>query len=205
MNIEESKHIGQPLSEVPKQDPTDAACMARKKQKQNGEVARDADGEALFGGYCRAWPGKATDHVGDGRCSLHAGAATFTGSDNSAFDTGLFSDHLPEKDRRTAEALKEYTDEEKLEELINWRLARLRRHLREASKEKETSFWDAFRAVVDAAGDVEDDEIRELARMLDKNNEAVQQEIDLVRKLIKARNKIAEGESVNISLDDLYS
>jgi len=35
--------------------------------------------------------------------------------------------------------------------------------------------------------------------MLDRGNRAMQDEIDLVRKLIKDRNKIAEGEDVNVS------
>jgi len=71
------------------------------------------------------------------------------------------------------------------------------------SDEDELSFWDAFREVVDAADEVSDDEIRALARMLDANNRAVQEEIDLVRKLIKDRNKIAEGNDVNIGLGDI--
>jgi len=154
------------------------------------------------GDPCGLPAGWGTDHVGKGRCKLHGGASP-TGKDNPAFEHGLFSDHLSEEDRATVDALDEYDDDEKLDELINWRLARLRRYLREMSDEDELSFWDAFREVVDAADEVSDDEIRALARMLDANNRAVQEEIDLVRKLIKDRNKIAEGDDVNIGLGDI--
>jgi len=34
--------------------------------------------------------------------------------------------------------------------------------------------------------------------MIGNNDRAAQQEIDLVRRLIKTRNKIAEGEDVNL-------
>jgi len=38
--------------------------------------------------------------------------------------------------------------------------------------------------------------------MLDKGNRPVQLEVDLVRKLIKDRNKIAEGETRNLEMGD---
>jgi len=136
--------------------------------------------------------------VGDhGKCDLHGGASE-SGEDHPQFKHGLFSDHLSEKDRQTIEILDEYDDDEKLDDLINWRLARLRRYLREMSDEEEMSFWDAFREVLYEADEVTDEEIRALAQMLDRNNRSVQEEIDLVRRLIKDRNKIAEGEDVNL-------
>lgn len=133
-----------------------------------------------------------------GKCGYHGGKS-LKGKESPSFKHGLFSDYLGDEDREVIEILEEYGDAEKLDELINWRLARLRRYLREMSEEDEMSFWDAFRDVVDAAEEITDDEIRALARMLGKNNQAVQMEIDLVRKLIKDRNKIAEGEDVNVS------
>jgi hypothetical protein len=153
---------------------------------------------------CGLPAGWGTDHVGEGRCRFHGGDAP-RGEDSPHFEHGLFSDHLSEEDRQTVDALGGFGDVEKLDELINWRLARLRRYLREMSDDEEMSFWDAFREVVDAADEVSDDEIRALAAMLDKNNRAVQEEIDLVRKLIKDRNKIAEGDDVNVGLRDLFS
>jgi len=146
---------------------------------------------------CGLPAGWGTDHTGVGACKLHGGA-TPTGEDNPAFEHGLFSDHLSETDRRTIDVLEKYGDAEKLDELINWRLARLRRAVRALNDGEEQNFWDAFAEIVDSAGPIEAEEIQELARMLDKGNRAMQQEIDIVRKLIKDRNKIAEGEAVSV-------
>jgi len=202
MNVNETQHIGRPIADVPQYDPTDERCMGKKKQKRDGEVVRDEDDNPLFAGYCKAWPGKGTDHVGEGRCSRHGGA-TPTGEDNPAFEHGLFSDHLGPEDRETVAALADVDNAEKLEELINWRLARLRRYLREMSDEEEMSFWDAFREVVHTADEVTDDEIRELAQMLNNHEQAVQMEIDLVRKLIKAHDKVA-ADGNTVGLRDLF-
>jgi uncharacterized protein YutE (UPF0331/DUF86 family) len=147
---------------------------------------------------CGLPAGWGTDHVGEGRCKLHGGQSP-TGEDNPAFKHGLFSDHLDERDRQTVTALEDFDDAQKLEELVNWRLARLRRALRQLNQEEARSFWDAFESVVDGADTIEAAEMRELAKMLDQNNRAMQEEIDLVRRLIRDRNKIAEGEDVNVS------
>jgi len=184
MNVDESEYIGRPIDKVPSQDPTDEVCMGRKTRKRDGEVVRDDDGIALFGGYCQAWPGKGTDHVGAGRCKFHAGSSP-TGEDNPAFEHGLFSDYLSEDDRRTAQALTEYDDAEK------------------------ESFFDKFDRMVREArknGDpgLSAKQIKELGRSLNQHNRAAQQEIDLVRKLIKAHNKIFEGEDVNVNPGDRW-
>lgn len=148
---------------------------------------------------CGLPAGWGTDHVGEGACKLHGGASP-RGEDSPHFEHGLFSDYLGEEERETMDALEEFNDEQKLEELINWRLARLRRAVRALNDgADERTFWEAFEQIVNAAGPVDEEEIRELARMLDKGNRAMQQEIDLVRKLIKDHNKIAEGEDVNVS------
>lgn len=196
MNVDEDRYIGRPSDDVPQQQPTDRNCMGKRTERRGDE--------SVFVGYCRAWPGKGTDHVGEGRCKNHGGA-TPRGEDSPHFKHGLFSDYLSEEDQRTIDVLEEFDDAEKLDELINWRLARLRRYLREMSEEEELSFWDAFREVVHATGVVEDEEIRALAQMLDKNNRSVQAEIDLVRKLIKDRNKIAEGEDVNLGWREMLA
>ena len=128
-----------------------------------------------------------------GKCDVHGGKSK-KGRENGNFRHGLFSDYLSDEDRQAIDALEEYDDGEKLEELINWRLARLRRALRQMSEEEEMSFWDAFNSIVNRTGEIESKEIRELAKMLDRNNRAMQDEIDLVRKLIKDHNKIVEGE-----------
>jgi len=132
-----------------------------------------------------------------GKCDKHGGKSK-KGEDHPSFKHGLFSDHLGPEERRTIEALGEYDDEEKLEELINWRLARLRRAVEAMDSSREATFWDAFSDLVEKTSAPEAEEIKELARMLSQGNRAVQDEIDLVRKLIKDHNKIAEGEDVNL-------
>lgn len=57
--------LGEPLSEVPKKDPDDENCNGKRKEKQ--------DDEYVFAGYCASWPGRGTDHVGEGRCKNHGG------------------------------------------------------------------------------------------------------------------------------------
>ncbi|PSP80178.1 hypothetical protein BRC81_03020 [Halobacteriales archaeon QS_1_68_20] len=172
----------------------------------------EEDPHNYFDGYwrcgraddCGQAAGWGTDHTGVGACKLHGGR-TPTGEDSPHFEHGLFSDYLGEEDRAAIDALDEYGDVEKLDELINWRLARLRRAVRALNEgADERTFWEAFEEIVNQAGPVGEEEIRELARMLDKGNRAMQQEIDLVRKLIKDRNKIAEGESHEVGLRDLF-
>jgi len=201
--MNEERYIGMPMGEAPRQEPTDDACMGKKKQKQDGEVVRDEDGNALFGGYCRCWPGKGTDHVGEGRCTLHAGSS-LRGEDHPQFEHGLFSDYLDPDDRRAIGVIDGMDDAGKLDELINWRLARLRRYLRETMDDDRESFFQAFDRVVTEAGrngepGLSASQIRELGKLIGNHDRAAQQEIDLVRRLIKTRNKIAEGEDVNVS------
>jgi len=157
---------------------------------------------------CGLPAGWGTDHVGEGRCKLHGGASP-TGKDNPAFKHGLFSDHLDEEDRQTAEALTEYDDAKKLEELINWRLARLRRYLRQTTDVDEESFFDKFDRLVQEGrknGDpgLSAKQIKELGRTLNQNERAAQQEIDLIRKLIKDHDKVSGGDGGLGGLRDLF-
>ncbi len=73
MDVNEDELIGKPLEVAPTQESTGKRCMGKRKQSREGEVVRDDDGNALFAGYCGSWPGKGTDHVGEGRCSNHGG------------------------------------------------------------------------------------------------------------------------------------
>lgn len=177
MTPDETTLLGEPMDDVPERQP-DSDCNARKSSSGS------------FEGYCNARAGAGTDHLGEGRCQWHGGG-TPRGSDSPHFKHGLFSDHLGERDRRTIEILDEFENEEKLEELINWRLARLRRALRELNEEEEMSFWNAFKSIINRTGHIEPDDIRELAKLLDKNNRAMQNEIDLVRKLIKDHDRVS--------------
>ena len=153
---------------------------------------------------CELPAGWGTDHD-DGACKFHGGASP-RGKDSPHFEHGLFSDHLDEEDRRAIEALEEFDDAEKLDDLINWRLARLRRAVQALNdQEGQRSFWDAFGEIVEKTEPIEAEEIKELAGMLSRGNRAMQDEIDLVRKLIKDRNKIAEGEDVNLGWREMLA
>lgn len=168
---------------------TDNVC-GRKKRDGSGDM-------------CALPAGWGTDHVGDGACKLHGGS-TPRGRDSPNFKHGLFSDHLDEQDREAIDILEEYGDAEKLDSLINWRLARLRRAVESMNDPgDQRTFWDAFDDLVAATGEPDDDQIKELAKMLSQGNRAMQDEIDLIRKLIKDRNKIAEGEDHNVSLTEV--
>lgn len=135
---------------------------------------------------------------------MHGGNAP-RGRDHPDFKHGLFSDYLSEEDREVIELLEEYEDAEKLDEIINWRLARLRRAVKALSGEQERDFWDAFNEIVSETDEITAEEIGELAKMLDRGNRAVQDEIDVVRKLIKDRNKIAEGEDINMGWREMLA
>jgi len=154
--------------------------------------------ENRHGEPCGMTAGWGTDHVGEGRCRFHGGASP-RGSDHPSFVHGLFSDYLDEDDRETMRILEEYEDAEKLEELINWRLARLRRYVREMQADERESFWDGFRRIVEGADKLEADEMQQLAKMTARHQQAVQHEIDVIRKLVRDHNKIAEGTDVNVS------
>lgn len=168
---------------------TDNTCGAGK---------RDGSGD-----NCSLPAGWGTDHVGEGKCKLHGGAS-LKGKESATFKHGLFSDYLDDEDRDAIDALEDYDDAEKLDELINWRLARLRRAVKAMQDpEDQRTFWDAFEELVTSVGEPDEDQLKELAKMLSSGNRAMQDEIDLVRKLIKDRNKIAEGDDVNVSLGDI--
>ncbi|MFC6975805.1 hypothetical protein ACFQL1_15835 [Halomicroarcula sp. GCM10025709] len=67
MDVNEEDLIGEPLDEVPQQQPSDEHCLGRRSEKR--------DGESVFVAYCRSTPGRGTDHVGEGRCKHHGGNA----------------------------------------------------------------------------------------------------------------------------------
>lgn len=87
MDANEEELVGKPADEAPKQEPTDERCMG-KRTKKEGEMS-------VFVGYCKAWPGRGTDHVGEGRCTNHGGSSTGApkGNDN-ATTHGAFKEHF---------------------------------------------------------------------------------------------------------------
>lgn len=63
-DVDEDALLGQPLEDVPKIAP-DEKCRGRKTEGPKGEK--------VFAGYCGARAGKATAHLGEGRCKFHGG------------------------------------------------------------------------------------------------------------------------------------
>lgn len=189
----EADLISKPLDEVPKIEP-DGDCNARRQDRDTGE----------FIGYCGNPEGFKTDHPGEGRCKFHGGGSP-RGPEHPSFEHGLFSDYLGEEDREAVEALREMDNVEKLQSIVDWRIARLRRALREFFNDdaEEENFWAMFRRVVESTGPVEAAEIQQLAKMLDTGNRAMQSEIDLIRKTIKDIEKIKadRGSSGSFSLE----
>ncbi|WP_459191837.1 hypothetical protein [Halosimplex sp. J119] len=112
MDVDEDELIGKPLDEVPEQDPTDESCMGRRWGKQ--------DGKKVFRGYCGAWPGKGTDHVGEGRCDRHGGAGGSGGEredagapeDNTnAVTHGAYADHNSYYNEILGDKMREFVDD----------------------------------------------------------------------------------------------
>lgn len=189
----EEELIGLPMDEVPKID-WGEECNARRQDRDTRE----------FIGYCGNGAGKGTEHPGEGRCKFHGGGSP-RGPEHPHFEHGLFSDYLGEEDQAAVEALRETDNVEKLQAIVDWRIVRLRRAVREFfnNDAEEENFWAAFRRVVESAGPVEAKEIQSLAKMLDSGNRAMQDEIDLIRKTIKDIESIKEkrGKSGSFSLE----
>lgn len=188
--------IGEPLDDVAKLEPG-YYCRARR-------VDRDAEPLA-FAGYCMQRAGYKTEHVGEGRCHLHGGASP-RGRDSPHFEHGIFSDHMNDEDREAMEILEGYSNAEKLQEAINFRLVKVRRAQEYLHDEDDDrNFWDAFDEVVRAATEspdgLESSDIRELGNMLSSGQQALQNELDLIRRMILAHSKITEGETLNVNND----
>lgn len=130
-------------------------------------MARDTYGEY---GQCEATAKSTGERCGQptegphGECRFHGGKS-LKGEEHPGFEHGLFSDHLGAEECQTIDALDGVDDEDKLEELINWRLARLRRAVRALNdNEDQRTFWDAFETIVNKTGEIEAEEIKELGR-----------------------------------------
>ena len=65
MDVDIEDLIGQPASDVPKQEPTAEDCLGKRTENRGDET--------VFVGYCRSAPGRGTNHVGEGRCKWHGG------------------------------------------------------------------------------------------------------------------------------------
>ncbi|WP_436933680.1 hypothetical protein [Halovenus marina] len=107
MDVDEQELLGEPISEVPKQDPTDDHCMGRRSK--SGE----------FVGYCRSTPGRGTDHVGEGRCKHHGGCAEGGAREDSgapedntnAVTHGAYADENSYYQNILDDAMREFVDD----------------------------------------------------------------------------------------------
>lgn len=199
----EDEHIGKPIGDAPKRDPTAENCMGKKKMKREGEVVRDDDGNPLFDGYCRAWPGKRTDHVGEGRCAFHGGNnGGPTGTDNGNFKHGLFSDVIREEDKQTLQTIEDMTTAAKLESTLNMQVMKLHRAIEGMESDDRAAFMDVFEDLVAASAEpndsVDKEQLRYLAKMLGQNDRAIREWMDLIRKTAKDLHKITDGETVTV-------
>lgn len=195
--------VGERVAEVPKLDWGEYCNARRSRPCKTCEEEDRTCGERQFVGYCRAEAGKGTAHFGEGRCRMHGGA-TPRGAENPNFEHGIFSDYLSEDDKLAVEAIGEYENEEKLQEIIDWRITKLRRMLAAKEDDMSTSFWDAYKELIRSADTIGADEIKELAKLAAGEDNRVRAEIDQIRKLIKDHNQITEGQKINMSPSDQW-
>lgn len=196
MDINEEEYIGKPLKDAPKLEPTDTDCMSRKKLKRDGKVVKDDDGNTIFGGYCKCWPGKGTDHVGEGRCGIHRGGPS--GPANGNWKHGLNSTVLRSEDAAMLEAIEDLSTAAKLEETLNLQMVKLYRAVDEMESSDQNEFWRAFVELVGKVEQPEETDLASLAQMLGQNDRAIREWMDLIRKTAKDLHKITDGETVNV-------
>lgn len=159
---------------------------------------------------CGQTAGWGTDHVGVGACKLHGGA-TPSGEDHGAFKHGLFSDVIREEDKATLSTIEDMTTAAKLESTLNMQVLKLHRAIEGMEDDERASFMDVFAEVVAGAsnldGEINEGQLRSLAKMLGQNDRAIREWMDLIRKTAKDLHKITDGETVNVDVgvddDDL--
>jgi len=83
--VDPEAYVGRPLDEVPEISPGQH-CNSRRWDRCEEED------EVVFAGYCQNRAGKGTNHVGEGRCKFHGGAADNTGESNGNYSHGAYTD-----------------------------------------------------------------------------------------------------------------
>lgn len=189
---DEAELIDTPTADVPKLDPSDTDCRAKKSK-------RAPDGTSLFKGYCRNTPGKGTDHLGEGRCKFHDGQPA--GPANPNWKHGLNSTVLREEDTAMLEAIEDMTTAAKLEETLNLQLVKLYRAVNQLEDDDRDEFLTEFWRLAERVDDPDKEELAQLARILNANDRAVREWMDLIRKTAKDLHKITDGETVNVEHD----
>lgn len=154
-------------------------------------------------GGCGQTAGWGTDHVGVGACKLHGGnAGAPKGAKNGNFKHGLFSDVIRDEDKETLRQIEEMTTAAKLESTLNMQVLKLHRAITGMEDEDRASFMDVFKDVVTAAqapdGEINSQDLRNLAKMLGQNDRAIREWMDLIRRTAKDLHKITDGETVKV-------
>jgi hypothetical protein len=152
---------------------------------------------------CALKAGWGTDHVGVGACKLHGGSAGApSGPDNPNWKHGLFSDVVREEDRDTLKQIEDMTTAAKLESTLNMQVLKLHRAVEGMESEDRASFMDVFEEVVAGAsapdGEIDNQQLRYLSKMLGENDAAIREWMDLVRRTAKDLHKVTDGESVTV-------
>lgn len=178
----------EPVENVPKREPTGRRCNGRKKLKRDGEIARDGQGRALFAGYCGNWPGKGTDHVGQGRCSLHGGAS-LRGEDHPNFKDGSWSGFV-DYDEDVLAAVEDIEgDIEVLETLRAERLGQHYQAIKHLAQNEGTAVAQEILEKMDAGQEVDAQLIGQLARVIGASSKGMDR---LVARIQSLTNDIAD-------------
>lgn len=189
----ETQYVGGPSGDAPKLDADGEHCRGKRAKKNE-------DGVSIFNGYCRNHPGKGTTHVGSGRCKFHDGHGS--GEDNPNWKHGLFSEVIREEDHSTLKRIEEMSTAAKLESTLNVAVMKLHRAVEGLESEDRVDFMDVFEDVVAASAapddSIETEQLAYLAKMLGQNERAIQEWMELIRKISKDLHKITDGEEVRV-------
>ena len=152
---------------------------------------------------CGLPAGWGTDHVGVGACRKHGGnAGAPSGPANGNWKHGLYSDVVREEDQATLQRMEEMSTAAKLEATLNMQVLKVHRAIEGLESEDRTDFMDVFEEVVAAASapdqQIDNEQLRYLAKMLGQNQRAVREWMDLIRKTAKDLHKITDGETVTV-------
>ena len=152
---------------------------------------------------CGLPAGWGTDHVGVGACRKHGGnAGAPSGPANGNWKHGLYSDVVREEDQATLKRIEEMSTAAKLEATLNMQVLKVHRAIEGLESEDRTDFMDVFEEVVAAASapdqQIDNEQLRYLAKMLGQNQRAVREWMDLIRKTAKDLHKITDGETVTV-------
>jgi hypothetical protein len=192
MTPDETELAGQPLDEVPKQNPSQD-CNARKSS--NG----------IFEGYCDARAGAGTDHLGEGRCTWHGGN-TPRGEDSPHFVDGSWS-KFADPDADVVEAVGEIADDiAYLEEMRDERMAKYYQGLKHLAENEGTAVAMEILDQIEAGQEVDYRLIRQLASVISASSVGMDRLVARIQRLtndiIEAKDEHPERLEVEHSMDN---